>query len=399
MQITVTFLSILGEMIQTLGVLSIALLFLMLYRVLLRAYFLRWAQAWLAMLLALLSLHLVFSFKSLWFLEPLYFAGEYIFAMLLWLGFATFPGQRFSAHPYVYWLLPIIMCWSVVLSFSAGSFGNRFTFHAYTFVLTLVPAWIALCRLHMPSRHSWVKLAAVMSLSLLVLNFLLGASSIFTGSWAKGVIHDSYFAYQSIFDLMFEVLLAFSLLVIAAVNMKGELERANENLQDERDSMSMLANRDALTDCLNRHALDELQARLRDRSGVVAMVDINDLKPINDTYGHHVGDEAICRIAQTIKAHMRSQDYFFRYGGDEFVIVSLDMQEADAEQRLKSIQRNLAALPATDLVPCALSISWGIQQFNDEHSFSDAIHLADSLMYQQKLVFHKTVAGSLLRKQ
>jgi diguanylate cyclase (GGDEF)-like protein len=393
MQTTVTFLSILGEMIQTLGVLSIALLFLMLYRVLLRSYFLRWAQAWLAMLIALLSLHLVFSFSSLRLLEPIYFAGEYIFAVLLWLGFATFPEQKFSARRYIYWLLPIIMFWSVILSFSDGSFGNRFTFHAIAFTLALIPAWAALCRLHVPSHHSWVKLAAVVSLSLLMLNFMLGASSIFSSDWARGMIHDCYFAYQSIFDLMFEVLLAFSLLVIAAVNMKGELERSNEMLQGERDSMSMLANRDALTNCLNRHALDELHARIRDRSGVVAMVDINDLKPINDTYGHHVGDEAICRIAQTIKAHMRSQDYFFRYGGDEFVIVSFEMQEADADQRLQNIQRSLSALPVTDLVPCALSISWGIKQFSDEQTFSHAIHLADGLMYQQKLIFHQTLSN------
>lgn len=390
MQITtVTFLSILGEMIQTLGVLSITLLFLMLYRVLLRAYFLRWAQAWLALLIALFSLHLSFSVDSLQFLEILYFAGEYVFAALLWLGFATFPERDFVVRRHLYWLLPIIAIWSLVLSFSDSSFGNRFSFHAVVFTLALIPAWIALCRMQFPSHYAWVRRAAITSLMMLILNFVLGASPVFWGDWARGVVHDSYFAYQSIFDLMFEVLLAFSLLVIAAVNMKGELERANEILQGERDNMSMLANRDALTGCLNRHALDELQTRLRDRSGLVAMVDINDLKPINDNYGHHIGDEAICRVAQTIKAHMRSQDYFFRYGGDEFVIVSFEMQETDAQQRLQDIQRSLAALPITDLVPCVLSISWGIQKFSDEQSFSKAVHTADSLMYQQKLAFHQ----------
>ncbi|WP_189415834.1 GGDEF domain-containing protein [Cellvibrio zantedeschiae] len=385
-----TFLSILGEMVQTLGVLSITLLFLMLYRVLLRAYFLRWAQAWLALLIALFSLHLAFSVGSLRFLEILYFAGEYVFAALLWLGFATFPERDLSVRRHLYWLLPIIGIWSLALSLFGGNFGNRFSLHATAFTLALIPAWIALCRLRLPGNYTWVKLAAITSLLMLILNFVLGASPIFWGDWARGVVHDSYFAFQSIFDLMFEVLLAFSLLVIAAVNMKGELERANEILQGERDNMSMLANRDALTGCLNRHALDELQTRLRDRSGLVAMVDINDLKPINDNFGHHIGDEAICRVAQTIKAHMRSQDYFFRYGGDEFVIVSFEMQEVDAEQRLQDIQRSLASLPITDLVPCVLSISWGIQQFSDERSFIKAVHAADSLMYQQKLTFHQT---------
>ncbi len=392
MQTTVTFLSILGEMIRTLGVLSITLLFLMLYRVLLRAYFLRWAQAWLAMLVALLSLHLVISVDSLGFLEPVYFAGEYVFAVLLWLGFVAFPDQKFSSRPYVYWLLPVVIVWSVILSFLGDTPSHRFTVHAIVYTLALIPAWIALSRMPMPPSHAWVKMAAITSLSLLMLNCLLGASQIFPGAWAQGMVHDSYLAYQSILDVMFEVLLAFSLLVIAAVNMKGELERANKILQGERDNMSMRANRDALTGCLNRYALEELQTRLRDRNGVVVMVDINDLKPINDTYGHPVGDEAICRVAHTIKAHLRSQDYFFRYGGDEFVIVSFEMSQADAEQRLQNIQRSLDTLPSADNLAVPLSISWGIEQFSDEHSFAKAIHVADTSMYQHKLAFHQANA-------
>lgn len=389
MQPTTTLLSILGETIQTLGVLAITVLFLMLYRVLSRTYFLRWGQAWLAMLAALVSLHLVFSFPSLAFLEPLYFAGEYCFAALLWLGFATFPQREFPIRRYLPFFILVVAIWSLCLTFSNPYFSNRFTLHAFVFTASLVPAWIALYRLCLPESHAWVKRVGLIALALLVLNFLLCASSLFSSSLVSELVHNCYFAYQSIFDLMFEMLLAFSLLVIAAVNMKGELEQANNVLQGERDNMLVLANRDALTGCLNRHALDGLHSRLRDRSGLVAMVDINDLKPINDTYGHHIGDEAICRVAHTIKAHMRSQDYFFRYGGDEFVIVSFEMQEADAEQRLQDVQRNLAALPVTDLLPCGLSISWGIQQFSDELSFIQAVHAADSLMYQQKLTFHQ----------
>lgn len=389
MQPTITLLSILGETIQALGVMAITLLFLMLYRVLKRVYFLRWGQAWLAMLVALMSLHLVFSFPSFRFIEPLYFAGEYLFAGLLWLGFATFPEHDYSLKRYAFWFVPIISLWSLFLTLADTQFANRFTLHAFVFTGSLVPAWLALARLDLPASYAWVKNLALISLSLLMLNFILCASSLFNSAWVSGVLHDCYFAYQSIFDLMFEMLLAFSLLIIAAVNMKGELERSNSILQNERDTMSMLANQDALTGCFNRHALSELHSRLRDRHGLVAMVDVNDLKPINDRYGHQLGDEAICRVAQAIKARMRTKDYLFRYGGDEFLIVSFDMQQAEAEQRMESIQDSLRVSAPLGEMSGPLSISWGIQVFSGEQSFDKAVDVADSLMYQQKLAFHQ----------
>jgi diguanylate cyclase (GGDEF)-like protein len=383
-QPTITLLSILGETIQTLGVLAITLLFLMLYRVLPRAYFLRWGQAWLAMLVALVSLYLVFSFPLFGFLEPLYFAGEYMFAGLLWLGFTAFPKREFAISHHFRWAIPALILWSIFLTSFNPYFANRFTLHAYVFIASLLPALFALWKLELPTNYIWVKRSAILALSLLMLNFFISASSLFLSHWAGPLMADCYFAYQSIFDFMFEVLLAFSMLTIAAVNMKGDLERANRTLQNERDSLSMLAHQDALTGCFNRHALSELQTRLRNRQGVVVMIDINDLKLINDHFGHHIGDQTICRVAQAIKAHMRGQDYLFRYGGDEFIVVSFDMQESEIEQRLQDIQENLKTGDSQQRV----TISWGIQLFTDTQSFDKAIHAADGLMYQQKLAFH-----------
>lgn len=368
---------------------AITLLFLMLYRVLLRSYFLRWGQAWLAMLIALVSLHLVFSFPWLRFLEPLYFAGEYVFAALLWLGFASFPERDFPIRRFIPWLASAIVAWSLFLTLFDPHFSNRFTLHALVFTVSLIPAWVALSRLALPATYGWVKKIALVALSLLMFNFLLCASPVFSSAWAVGQIADCYFAYQSIFDLMIEMFLAFSLLIIAAVNMKGELESANHVLKDERDKLSMLAHQDALTGCFNRHALSELHARLRDRSGLVVMIDINDLKPINDHCGHHVGDQAICRVAQILKARMRAQDYLFRYGGDEFVIVSFDMHKEEAEQRLQSVQETLKQLPYLEGLSHSVSIAWGMQVFTDEQSFERAVNTADDLMYQHKLAFHQ----------
>lgn len=384
-----TELSILGQMIQTFGVMSIALLFHLLFKVLPRSYFVWWVRAWLALSVALVALQLAFRFPLLHWLEFIYFLGEYLFAIFLWLGFASFPTGKFPAWKQLRWLLPVAILWSGVLLVYPGDFSNRFKLHAFIFCLSLLPAWITLLRLTLPIRYPWVKSFALITLGLLILLFGANGISLFSVDTLGERLASHYNAYQSVFDLVVEVMLAFSLLTIAAVNMKATLERANLVLQTERDNMALLAHQDSLTGCFNRHALSELKTRLRQRRGIVVMVDIDNLKPINDHHGHHVGDQAICHVARIIKEAMRAHDYLFRYGGDEFVLVCFDLPVAEAEKRLAAIQQQLLQSPSTDSLPCPVSVSWGISIFSSEKNFDAGIEKADQQMYQRKVIAHQ----------
>ena len=382
-----TSLSILGQLIQTFGVISTALLFNLLFRVLPRAYFRWWVRAWLALSLALVALQIAFRWPELAWLTYGYFFGEYLFAIFLWLGFVNFPRGKYPYWSRLRWLLPKAILWSAVLQVYGNDFSAQFRVHAITFSFSLIPAWIALLNMKLPIRYPWVKLLALFSLSLLILTFFANGLLLFSAEFLGETLANNYSAYQSIFDLIIEVMLAFSLLTIAAVNMKATLERANQLLQTERDNMALLAHQDSLTTCFNRHALSELKKRLRQRHGVVMMIDIDNLKPINDMHGHNVGDQAICCIARTLKESMRAHDYLFRYGGDEFVLVCFDLPPAEAEKRMQSIREQLNVLSEQDKL--TYSVSWGIATFTSEHNFDSAILTADKAMYDRKAETHQ----------
>jgi len=383
--LSLTDLSILGQCIQMIGVALIALLFHLLQHVLRRTYFLRWAQAWLCMTAALVILQLVFRCSSLTFLEPLYFFGEYLFAFLLWLGLASFPEPWPATRAFIYRAAPVSFAWCVFLSTTDNYFGARFNIHALFFALSLLPSFWVLTKIRLPEGHVWVKLLVAVAILLMFGDFMLNGLSLLSPRWLGDFIASGYSAYQSIIDLLIEVMLAFSLLIMAAVSMQLRLVDVNQTLQRERDSMAMLAHQDALTGCFNRHALIELKTRLRNRQGLVVMVDINELKPINDNYGHATGDMAIVRVAQTLKDFLSPQDYLFRYGGDEFVWVQFDCSELEVVRKLEAVQQCLANLPMLAAMTYPVSLSWGLKAFTDEVSFEQAVGEADCQMYKHKL--------------
>jgi diguanylate cyclase (GGDEF)-like protein len=220
---------------------------------------------------------------------------------------------------------------------------------------------------------------------LLALNFFCsGAISLITLSAGANFLTDSYSAYQSIFDLLLEMLVAFGLVAMAAVDMRTTLERARISMQGERDRMTMLAQQDALTGCFNRFALEELKSRLENRHGSVAMIDVDRLKPINDMHGHAIGDLAICHVANALKSELRGNDYVFRTGGDEFVLVAFDLPPGLAMKRLQQAAKTLLTV---ELVPehvGGLSISFGVAEFHGSDNFDAALETADTAMYSQK---------------
>lgn len=151
-----------------------------------------------------------------------------------------------------------------------------------------------------------------------------------------------------------------------------------------------MAFHDALTGLPNRVLLeDRLQAamgraRRYQRRVVVAMVDLDDFKPVNDKYGHAVGDAVLCQVADRLKSAVRSIDTVARWGGDEFVIVIEDV----AEPLVTVAERLLAAFTAPFEVQgedLQLSPSIGVVEAGTEKSDTgQLIQRADAAMYQAK---------------
>jgi diguanylate cyclase len=123
-----------------------------------------------------------------------------------------------------------------------------------------------------------------------------------------------------------------------AVLRSAAVHAAAQRATQERDSLFSLAHTDPLTGLLNRRGLNDiLRAALMnstpDRMLAVFVLDLDEFKPVNDQYGHDVGDELLMVVAQRLRATMRVNDAVARLGGDEFVVMAAGLHsEAQARE-------------------------------------------------------------------
>jgi diguanylate cyclase (GGDEF)-like protein len=200
-----------------------------------------------------------------------------------------------------------------------------------------------------------------------------------------------YLRYSSIYDLILETLLGFGTLMLVMDDSRHEVEAANRELVAARDRLEVLVRLDPLTEALNRHAFYSLvdknhDGRAMTASGCVVVLDIDNLKPINDSLGHAAGDEAIREVARSIRSVIRSDDLLFRWGGDEFLILFFNVSESSVRTRMDQLDSalSLTLLPgAADAV--RLIVSYGLATFGTMGEIEQAIDRADSAMYACKL--------------
>lgn len=160
-------------------------------------------------------------------------------------------------------------------------------------------------------------------------------------------------------------------------------------LTEDYGRLEILARRDPLTEALNRHAFYSLLDKKRvfpfqATGGCVAVVDLNDLKKINDAYGHAVGDAAIRRVASTIRSIVRADDLVFRWGGDEFLIVLFGLSEAEVRTRLTALNESILPVGPEPQRDVPVTVAVGVAHFDDVADLTLAIERADRGMYAAK---------------
>src|SRR4030095_1628619 len=157
-----------------------------------------------------------------------------------------------------------------------------------------------------------------------------------------------------------------------------------------RDQLELLARMDPLTQALNRHAFHSLLSHPEggcdaETSGCVAVLDIDGLKPINDTFGHSAGDKAIRAVAKGMRSLVRADDMLFRWGGDEFLMLMFKLPEAEARRRMATLNQILKENGAAWLgIPVTVTVSHGVAGFNSLAERGAAIEAADKAMYEQR---------------
>lgn len=166
------------------------------------------------------------------------------------------------------------------------------------------------------------------------------------------------------------------------------------------------ANYDDLTKVLNRRAGKEYLEGLLDKAKCerkvlsVALCDINDLKYVNDKFGHREGDHMLRYVASLMTRQLRAYDLVFRLSGDEFVMAYYDEDQRNAERRMADILDNLEAKRKENGIFYDVSFSYGfVEIYPEEHyTVSDIIAKADAKMYIQKRSYHIKRAKQKLKQ-
>jgi diguanylate cyclase (GGDEF)-like protein/PAS domain S-box-containing protein len=153
------------------------------------------------------------------------------------------------------------------------------------------------------------------------------------------------------------------------------------------EELRHLSTHDALTGLYSRAFFDVEMARIQESRLFpvsVVVVDIDNLKMVNDRNGHAAGDELICRTARALRESFRSEDILARFGGDEFVVLLPETGDAAVEARVNRLRDHVEQEHDPDF-----GLSMGSASGEKGSLLSDLIRLADDRMYQDKMLRKK----------
>ena len=228
-------------------------------------------------------------------------------------------------------------------------------------------------------------LYAVFSLSLLARIVMLLAAREPVPLFAPNLVQTLLFV--TVFAVLLFATLAYVLLLTErTVEHLRASEESSRQLADDVSALNQRLReesiRDPLTGLHNRRYLQESLARdaaIALRSGtplLVAMLDVDGFKEVNDRGGHDAGDALLCEIATQLSAHVRSSDLVCRMGGDEFLVV---LRSADPPAAISLCERWRASLTA----PATVSIGLAVYRAGEE-TIEDTVRRADAALYDAK---------------
>ncbi|MGA1845772.1 diguanylate cyclase [Deferribacter abyssi] len=160
-------------------------------------------------------------------------------------------------------------------------------------------------------------------------------------------------------------------------------------LDTKNKMLSILATTDDLTKIYNRRFFWEVarkeETRVKRYGSVysIIMLDIDDFKKINDTYGHGVGDYVLKKLAETIKYSLRNSDTLARFGGEEFIVL-LPETDKDKAFLVSEKIRNKVEKIVFDDIDEKITVSLGVASRDEVNSLDEVIKLADNRLYKAK---------------
>lgn len=176
-----------------------------------------------------------------------------------------------------------------------------------------------------------------------------------------------------------------------------EVTRANEalvisesKLQEKAQELALLASTDALTGCSNRRALMNTGLTISEnqfKSAALLLVDLDKFKAINDNYGHEIGDKTLKHFADETRTLLAPGDKFYRYGGEEFVLLLDVKTREEAIKKAEAIRKHIAKSPLNvdgTSINISASIGMVFKEKGDTHKLEQLLQTADQCLYKAK---------------
>ncbi|MBZ2167209.1 GGDEF domain-containing protein [Marinobacter sp. F4216] len=192
---------------------------------------------------------------------------------------------------------------------------------------------------------------------------------------------------------------SFRLLMLAALGFEmftcfvldQSRRRARQELISLASKFEYAAKHDTLTGLANRREavaqLEQEFARYRRnaRTFAILLMDIDLFKSVNDTHGHHIGDQVIVLVAQTLRDQCRKIDTIARWGGEEYLVVLPETETGEALQMAERIRKQIATSSIdVDGKPVAATISVGVASIHPSESIDSLLQRADEALYKAK---------------
>lgn len=389
---------------QTLAIFLLLVLFLLLRRYAARrTYFHAWAWAWVALLAALFSLvlryEILFSLPGgsndhTWWVRVCYFVyqfGKFAFLLLVLHGVLLYvKGLADPPLRYLRWLWVAAAISSLVLVLVFVDMRILMFWQGVGNVL--ICSWCGIALLLLPksrrslgTRLTGLCLAATTLLWLVYLAALLPIAfpvlNVGAGLWQDITGRSTYL------DLIMEMLLAFGMVLVLFEDARHEIDTAHSELRIAHEQLLRESLTDSLTGAYNRRAFNEGTGLEEARSsfGVLVAFDMDNLKTINDQYGHKYGDALLQHFASVLRDGLRPSDKLYRLGGDEFLVVMPRAVVEVAEQRMQALVAGAAPLKFDKPdIEIPLSASIGVAGFHSIEDLESAMHNADRAMYASK---------------
>lgn len=225
---------------------------------------------------------------------------------------------------------------------------------------------------------SFIQITPLYHMAMLVSEFILLYSMLYSYDGAKNIVFANAFSY----------LVVILLVCVVSFHRKNDAIIAAYEAQQRAEDFYIKSSEDQLTGLMNRYALDSIALK-KGVTFCVAMTDIDFFKSINDNYGHLKGDDVIRMTATRLLEIFRKKDCF-RYGGDEFLILTTKLDEVAFKERMNAWEKKVNET-GIEGIDKNISVSYGVAAgvVNSKEDLLALIKEADDKLYDIKSIRHR----------